>query len=45
MNILRKSILIGFTVLGMAAAHAQETKPAPKQHDAQHGKTDQYAFT
>lgn len=30
MNILRKSILIGFTVLGMAAAQAQD-KPA---HDA-----------
>ena len=28
MNVLRKSILIGFTVLGMAAAHAQETAPA-----------------
>jgi len=28
MNILRKSILIGFTVLGMAAAHAQDTAPA-----------------
>jgi hypothetical protein len=34
MNILRKSILIGFTVLGMAAAQAQDAKPAPKQHDA-----------
>jgi protein CpxP len=32
MNILRKSILIGFTVLGMAAAQAQD-KPAG-QHDA-----------
>ncbi|MRW94877.1 hypothetical protein GJ699_33490 [Duganella sp. FT80W] len=38
MNILRKSILIGFTVLSMAAAHAQETKPAPKQHDARPSK-------
>jgi alkylation response protein AidB-like acyl-CoA dehydrogenase len=28
MNTLRKSILIGFTVLGMAAAHAQEAQPA-----------------
>lgn len=34
MNTLRKSILIGFTVLGMAAAHAQEAKPMAKQHDA-----------
>lgn len=34
MNILRKSILIGFTVLGMAAAHAQETSPAQKPHGA-----------
>ena len=33
MNVLRKSILIGFTVLGMAAAHAQETAPAGR-HDA-----------
>jgi hypothetical protein len=32
MNILRKSILIGFTVLGMAAAYAQDT-PAGG-HDA-----------
>lgn len=28
MNVLRKSILIGFTVLGMAAAHAQDAAPA-----------------
>ena len=28
MNIFRKSILIGFTVLGMAAAHAQDAAPA-----------------
>ena len=34
MNTLRKSILIGFTVLGMAAAHAQETQPAAKPHGA-----------
>lgn len=34
MNILRKSILIGFTVLGMAAAQAQEAKPMARQHDA-----------
>ncbi|MTV40987.1 Spy/CpxP family protein refolding chaperone [Duganella radicis] len=34
MNILRKSILIGFTVLGMAAAHAQDTQPAGKPHGA-----------
>jgi hypothetical protein len=33
MNVLRKSILIGFTVLGMAAAHAQEAAPAGR-HDA-----------
>lgn len=38
MNVLRKSILIGFTVLGMAAAHAQEAKPATKQHDARPNK-------
>lgn len=38
MNILRKSILIGFTVLGMAAAHAQDTQPAQKQHDARPSK-------
>jgi hypothetical protein len=34
MNTLRKSILIGFTVLGMAAAHAQEAQPAASQHGA-----------
>jgi hypothetical protein len=34
MNTLRKSILIGFTLLGMAAAQAQEAKPMAKQHDA-----------
>ena len=35
MNILRKSILIGFTVLGMAAAHAQDTTTPPAgRHDA-----------
>ncbi|WP_432381158.1 Spy/CpxP family protein refolding chaperone [Duganella sp. P38] len=34
MNILRKSILIGFTVLGMAAAHAQESAPAQRPHGA-----------
>ncbi|HEX7987596.1 MAG TPA: Spy/CpxP family protein refolding chaperone [Duganella sp.] len=28
MNLFRKSILVGFTVLGMAAAHAQDTAPA-----------------
>lgn len=38
MNTLRKSILIGFTVLGMAAANAQEAKPAAKQHDAHPNK-------
>lgn len=34
MNILRKSMLIGFTVLGMAAAHAQDTQPMTKPHGA-----------
>ena len=34
MNILRKSILIGFTVLGMAAAQAQETQPTQQPHGA-----------
>jgi hypothetical protein len=34
MNVLRKSILIGFTVLGMAAAQAQE---APKAGDHKDG--------
>lgn len=34
MNILRKSILIGFTVLGMAAAQAQDTTPPAGRHDA-----------
>ena len=34
MNIIRNSILIGFTVLGMAAANAQDATPTPKQHDA-----------
>ena len=34
MNVLRKSILIGFTVLGMAAAHAQDTTPPAGRHDA-----------
>jgi hypothetical protein len=43
MNILRKSILIGFTVLGMAAAQAQDAKPAPKQHDAHPGKEQMQA--
>lgn len=38
MNILRKSILIGFTVLGMAAAHAQEAQPAQKPHGARPSK-------
>lgn len=38
MNNLRKSILIGFTVLGMAAAHAQEAKPMAKPHDAHPSK-------
>ena len=38
MNIVRKSILIGFTVLGMAAAHAQETANAPAQ-PGRHGHT------
>lgn len=34
MNTLRKSILIGFTVLGMAAAHAQEAPSTDKPHGA-----------
>jgi hypothetical protein len=34
MNVLRKSILIGFTVLGMAAAHAQDTTPPAGRHSA-----------
>jgi protein CpxP len=38
MNILRKSILIGFTVLGMAAAHAQDTTPQDKAQHGQHGQ-------
>ena len=32
MNVLRKSILIGFTVLGMAAAQAQDTTPPAGRH-------------
>ena len=32
MNVFRKSILIGFTVLGMAAAHAQDTAPPAVRH-------------
>jgi Spy/CpxP family protein refolding chaperone len=32
MNLLRKSILIGFTVLGMAAAQAQDTSPPAGRH-------------
>jgi protein CpxP len=43
MNILRKSILIGFTVLGMAAAQAQEAKPMAKQHDAHPSKEQMQA--
>ncbi|MET0268104.1 MAG: Spy/CpxP family protein refolding chaperone [Duganella sp.] len=35
MNILRKSILIGFTVLGMAAAHAQDTTQQGQQQGRQ----------
>ncbi|MFS2005300.1 Spy/CpxP family protein refolding chaperone [Duganella sp. CT11-25] len=34
MNVLRKSILIGFTVLGMAAAHAQDASATAGSHDA-----------
>jgi protein CpxP len=34
MNLLRKSILIGFTVLGMAAAQAQDTAPPAGHHGA-----------
>jgi hypothetical protein len=42
MNTLRKSILIGFTVLGMAAAHAK--KPSlPSQHDARPSKEQMQA--
>lgn len=43
MNTLRKSILIGFTVLGMAAAHAQEAKPMAKPHDAHPSKEQMQA--
>ncbi|SHN35390.1 LTXXQ motif family protein [Duganella sacchari] len=43
MNTLRKSILIGFTVLGMAAAQAQEAQPAQKQHDARPSKEQMQA--
>lgn len=43
MNILRKSILIGFTVLGMAAAHAEDAQPAAHQHDARPSKEQMQA--
>jgi hypothetical protein len=43
MNILRKSILIGFTVLGMAAAQAQEAQPAQKPHGAHPSKEQMQA--
>ncbi|WP_343732058.1 Spy/CpxP family protein refolding chaperone [Duganella sp.] len=43
MNILRKSILIGFTVLGMAAAHAQDAQPAAKAHGARPSKEQMQA--
>ena len=41
MNILRKSILIGFTVLGMAAAHAQDTAAQDKPHHGQQATPEQ----
>jgi Spy/CpxP family protein refolding chaperone len=41
MNILRKSILIGFTVLGMAAAHAQDTAPQNQPHRGQQATPEQ----
>lgn len=45
MNIIRKSILIGFTVLGMAAAHAQAQLPEnaaqDKPHHGQHATPEQ----
>jgi hypothetical protein len=47
MNILRKSILIGFTVLGMAAAHAQDTQTGrdthPTKEQMQARMADMYA--
>lgn len=43
MNILRKSMLIGFTVLGMAAAQAQETQPAHQPHGARPSKEQMQA--
>ena len=43
MNILRKSILIGFTVLGMAAAQAQDTTPPAGRHGAGVGKEQMQA--
>lgn len=43
MNILRKSILIGFTVLGIAAAQAQETQPVQKPHGAHPSKEQMQA--
>lgn len=46
MNILRKSILIGFTVLGMAAAHAQDTQQRdhqPNKEQMQARMADMYA--
>jgi len=43
MNILRKSILIGFTVLGMAAAHAQDAQPSAKPHGAHPSKEQMQA--
>lgn len=41
MNIIRKSILIGFTVLGMAAAHAQDTAAQDKPHHGQQATPEQ----
>lgn len=41
MNIIRKSILIGFTVLGMAAAHAQDTAAQDKPHHGQKATPEQ----
>ncbi|KQQ47646.1 hypothetical protein ASF61_03175 [Duganella sp. Leaf126] len=41
MNIIRKSILIGFTVLGMAAAHAQDAAPQDKPQHSQRATPEQ----
>ncbi|OFA08957.1 Spy/CpxP family protein refolding chaperone [Duganella phyllosphaerae] len=41
MNIIRKSILIGFTVLGMAAAQAQDAAPQTKPEHSQRATPEQ----